>query len=270
MNKKISAVMVVYNEEAVIERALQSVYKFADEIIIVHDGQCKDKTLEIAKKFTKDIFTLPHIGEAEPHRPFTYSKAKNNLILQLDADEFVPAETIGKLTQIIDSGRDFTSLLLNWKQYYNNEKILMGYKTIIFDKSKHYFIGVPHAWPKLLKNVEPKEIILNADLFNAPKYDNSSWEIFKTKWLKWKDIHAKYLRQDFSQINTWNYDSDFWDYPTNLIVKYPLFFGIPYTILSETYKLLRSLNKNIQIIKMQVYSLLYRLLLVKALIKVDK
>ena len=41
----ISACLVVYNEEKVIRQCLDSIKGFVDEIILVHDGQCTDKTL---------------------------------------------------------------------------------------------------------------------------------------------------------------------------------------------------------------------------------
>lgn len=44
----ISACLVVRNEEAVIERCLESLAGVVDEIVLVHDGECEDRTLEIA------------------------------------------------------------------------------------------------------------------------------------------------------------------------------------------------------------------------------
>jgi cellulose synthase/poly-beta-1,6-N-acetylglucosamine synthase-like glycosyltransferase len=72
----VSAVMVIYNEEKVLERALRSFCDLVDETIIVHDGKCSDKSLEIARKYTNRIFEREHIGASERHRPFTYSPLK--------------------------------------------------------------------------------------------------------------------------------------------------------------------------------------------------
>ena len=56
----ISACLVVYNEEKSIQCCLESLRPVVNEIIIVHDGECNDKTLEIARKFTKHIYFQPH------------------------------------------------------------------------------------------------------------------------------------------------------------------------------------------------------------------
>ena len=52
---KISANVVVYNEERNIKRCLDSVRDAVDEIILVNSGPCTDRTLEIAKRYTKNI-----------------------------------------------------------------------------------------------------------------------------------------------------------------------------------------------------------------------
>ena len=41
----ISACLVVHNEEKLIGRCLESIKNLVDEIIVVHDGPCQDKTL---------------------------------------------------------------------------------------------------------------------------------------------------------------------------------------------------------------------------------
>lgn len=85
---KISTCIVLRNEEKVIERCLQSVKLISAEIIVVHDGPCTDNSLVIAKKYQAKIFQEKYIGEAEFHRPLTYTKAQGDWILQIDADEF--------------------------------------------------------------------------------------------------------------------------------------------------------------------------------------
>ena len=49
MTNKISACLVVRNEEKIIKKCLDSIKDVVDEIIIVHDGEYNDKTLKICK-----------------------------------------------------------------------------------------------------------------------------------------------------------------------------------------------------------------------------
>ena len=51
----VSLCMIVKDEEAVLSRCLTSVGDFADEIIIVDTGS-KDRTKEIAGRFTDKIY----------------------------------------------------------------------------------------------------------------------------------------------------------------------------------------------------------------------
>jgi hypothetical protein len=46
----VSACLVLRNEEAVVERCLRSLEGVVEEIVLVHDGECEDRTLEIAER----------------------------------------------------------------------------------------------------------------------------------------------------------------------------------------------------------------------------
>jgi len=86
----ISACIVVRNEEKLIKRCLESIVEVVDEIIVVHDGECGDKTIEICKKFNARVFVRKkRYNSAEPHRPFSYRKARFEWIFQIDADEYL-------------------------------------------------------------------------------------------------------------------------------------------------------------------------------------
>ena len=86
---KISAVISAYNEEKNIERCLKSL-TFADEIIVV-DNSSTDKTLEIAKKYTKNVYEQKNNPEEIDFlKNLGFEKASSEWILSIDADEEVP------------------------------------------------------------------------------------------------------------------------------------------------------------------------------------
>lgn len=88
---KISAVITCFNEEKKIKDCLESV-EWVDEIILV-DNSSKDKTVEIAKKYTKNIFSQENDPESiDLLKNFGFSKASGDWILSLDADERVTPE----------------------------------------------------------------------------------------------------------------------------------------------------------------------------------
>lgn len=84
----ISLCMIVKNEENTLSRCLNNIRDKVDEIIIVDTGS-NDRTKEIAKKYTNEIFDFKWCDDFAKARNFSISKAKNDWILVLDADEEV-------------------------------------------------------------------------------------------------------------------------------------------------------------------------------------
>lgn len=86
---KITAVVLTKNEEKNIKRCLKSL-DFCDEIIII-DDYSTDKTLDIVYKTCKNIkvFKKELKGNFAEQRNFAMSKAKNDWVLFVDADEEV-------------------------------------------------------------------------------------------------------------------------------------------------------------------------------------
>ena len=164
----ISAVMVIYNEEAVLERALESLADLVDEIIIVHDGPCKDKSLQIATKYKAKIYVRKHVGICEPHRPLTYKKAKNDWILQIDADEYLSEGLRNNLGKLINTKVDIYDF--SWPGFYKNRHYIGPYKRALFKKSKIVYFGLRHHDPvPLNKDVVVKKS--NYRVIHKPNYE---------------------------------------------------------------------------------------------------
>lgn len=87
---KISVVIVAYNEELNIGRCLESVKDIADEMIVV-DSISNDKTAVIARSMGAIVIEQPFLGYVE-QKNFATSKAKNDWVLSLDADEALSPE----------------------------------------------------------------------------------------------------------------------------------------------------------------------------------
>ncbi|MDP3988169.1 MAG: glycosyltransferase family 2 protein [Candidatus Levybacteria bacterium] len=87
---KLSVVVSAFNEERKIKDCLESV-KWADEIILINSSST-DKTVEIAKKYTKKIFTQPNHKMLNINKNFGFDNATGDWILNLDSDERVSPE----------------------------------------------------------------------------------------------------------------------------------------------------------------------------------
>lgn len=100
----LSVCIVARNEEDYIERCLKSVYKWADEIIVV-DSQSQDNTKKIAKKYAK-VFTKVNDPSHHVNKQWSFTKAKNKWVFSLDADEELSAELKKEIERVIrDDGR---------------------------------------------------------------------------------------------------------------------------------------------------------------------
>ncbi len=83
---KISACMIVKNEEAMLPQCLDSIKNWVNEIIIVDTGST-DKTVAIAESFGARVYHHPWENDFSLHRNQSISYASGHWIFIIDADE---------------------------------------------------------------------------------------------------------------------------------------------------------------------------------------
>lgn len=83
---KITACMMVKNEEEMLPRCLTSIKDLVDEIVVVDTGS-EDKTIEIAESFGARIYHHPWENNFSTHRNQSISYATGDWIFIIDADE---------------------------------------------------------------------------------------------------------------------------------------------------------------------------------------
>ena len=88
---KLSLCIICKNEEQRIERCINSVKNYVDEMIVVDTGST-DKTIDIVKKLGAKVFEIEWEDDFSKARNYAISKAKGNWIIFLDADEYVIEE----------------------------------------------------------------------------------------------------------------------------------------------------------------------------------
>jgi glycosyltransferase involved in cell wall biosynthesis len=191
---KVTVCYVIYNEEKILERSLKSVEGVVDKIIIVHDGPCTDRSLEIAKKYGAVTFIQPKIGEAEPHKPFIFEKVKTPWILMLDADEYLSSELRKELKNTILHNPNYEGFAFQHELMYNGKPlkrkgIARGHRLILFRRDRYTISGLPHDEPKVMGAVKNIDLLLH----HRPLYENYSITTFKKKWLKWAKIQAQFM-----------------------------------------------------------------------------
>lgn len=118
----LSVIVITKNEERMIEACLESV-KWADEVIVA-DNSSTDKTLEIAKKYTKKIFVFQGENFAGLRNKAT-EKASGDWVLYVDADERVLAPLKEEILQLIIN-TDYSAFAISRRNIIFGQEVKYG------------------------------------------------------------------------------------------------------------------------------------------------
>ncbi|HQW24623.1 MAG TPA: glycosyltransferase family 2 protein [Saprospiraceae bacterium] len=99
--RPLSIVIITYNEEHNIRRCLESLQGIGDEILVVDSGSL-DSTTDICRSMGATVIEQDFLGYIE-QKNFATSKAKNDWVLSLDADEALTPELKTSILAIIDN-----------------------------------------------------------------------------------------------------------------------------------------------------------------------
>lgn len=88
MDNKLSACLIVKDEEPCIEKCLKSVKNHVDEIVVVDTGST-DNTIELAKKYADKVLNFKWVNDFSAARNFSLKCAEYDWIFVLDADNEV-------------------------------------------------------------------------------------------------------------------------------------------------------------------------------------
>lgn len=94
--------MIVKNEERLLSRAVESLIDFADELIIVDTGST-DRTKEIARKYTNQIYDFAMNNDFSAARNYAFSKCTLDYIYTADADEVIDEYNQAKIIDLKES-----------------------------------------------------------------------------------------------------------------------------------------------------------------------
>ena len=147
--RAVSACMITFNNSRTVEKALKSVASWASEIIVV-DSFSTDGTFEIAKKYATISEQRPWPGFRDQYN-YCISKAKNDWVIFLDADEEISKELAEEIAERLelDAGA-YDGYIAHRRNYYLGRWIMHGgwvpdSEIRHFRKSKGTFAGGLHA-----------------------------------------------------------------------------------------------------------------------------
>lgn len=137
---KISVLMITKNTEKTIEKSLESVCDWVDEIIII-DDYSTDKTIEKIKKFKRVKVFQNHEENLAKQRAFGLGKCRNDWVLVLDADEIISDGLKKEIVSIFKSSKfSNDGYLIPFQNHYLGRQLRYGgenyKKMILFKKDK--------------------------------------------------------------------------------------------------------------------------------------
>ena len=217
MDKKlkpgISACLVIKDEELVIERCLKSIEDVVDEIIVVHDGKCSDKSLKICKSYGAKVFERDFFGECAVHRPFTFEKSTHEWVLVIDADEYLSDRLRDNIIDFIkDDQVDAYSFI--WPLYDGAKNVTKKWprKIALLRLDKIYYFAFPDV-PVLSRGITKK---VDDCLEHKPINPNLEWKIALSK-MRRIFKKAPFAWEDYKKIP--QYNSGLSDWPLSFKIK---------------------------------------------------
>jgi glycosyltransferase involved in cell wall biosynthesis len=120
----LSVYMITLNNGPTIERALQSVAGWADEVIVV-DSHSTDGAIGIIEKYTNTLFQYDTSDMREKYQ-YAQDKCKNRWALFIDADEWLTKEFKEEVEKVISSGTPRDGYMAHRRNIYLGREIKYG------------------------------------------------------------------------------------------------------------------------------------------------
>lgn len=108
----LSVTVITKNEEDRLPACLESVKNLADEIIVLDSGST-DRTVDIAKRYTDQVYVVDWPGYG-PQKQRALERARGDWVLAIDADEALTPELENEIAQILEIPVQEVAYRLPW------------------------------------------------------------------------------------------------------------------------------------------------------------
>ncbi len=165
----LSICMIVKNEEKYIDNCLKSMTPLIEngiaEFVIVDTGST-DKTIEICRKYTDNIYYFEWQDNFSMARNYSISKANGEYIFIQDADQCVDNNSINDLVNLFNSKdyRSYNTIYIKLRNYLNenlNEYSDLQFPLIFKNDGNFKYIGAVHNQPIFSEPIKFTDIQIN-------------------------------------------------------------------------------------------------------------
>lgn len=196
---KISALLITYNEIIHIGEVLKNL-SFADEIIVV-DSFSNDGTVEAVKEFPEVKFYQNTFKDFTSQRTFAVTKATNNWILFIDADERLPQASIEEILSEIQKPNAHSAYFMRRLIYFKGKRLRFGGRMTdkihrLFQKDKARYKPGRLVHEKL--EVKGSTGVLKKPLLHYPY---QSFLHYKTKRMHYAKLKGRELKEKGVKTN---------------------------------------------------------------------
>ncbi len=161
--KTVTLCMILKNEEAVLQRCLDSIKDICDEIVIIDTGST-DNTKEIARLYTDKVIDFEWIDDFSAARNFAFSHATMDYILWLDADDILLSKDLLKLRNLkrsLDGSVDAYSMYYNIAFDEDGNPTFSYRRNRLVKREKNFqWVGAVHEYLAVYGNIVPTNIAI--------------------------------------------------------------------------------------------------------------
>lgn len=192
---RISTCILMKNEENNIERCLESVKPFSDEIIIVDNGST-DHSVDIAKKYATRIINSPDTLVDEGRNKYL-QVATGDWIFVIDADEFIINEQWAQVKQVLSKAdSSFSRCELTMYHFYGDDRFTETktrgrlFKNLPGLRYSDYFV---HSSITTMMNMEGKQTLkLDSPIYHLDALVNNN----KDKRTKYTSLLERQIKEN--------------------------------------------------------------------------
>ncbi|MFA5376442.1 MAG: glycosyltransferase [Dehalococcoidia bacterium] len=155
---KLTVYCIAKNEEMSLPVMLDSVKDIADEIVVCDTGST-DRTIEVAKRYTDKVYSIPWEDSFAKARNLALEKCTGDWILSMDCDEVLTEETAKNLKPVLRKIPDNIHLILvtmrmlkddgSLHQSFLAERVIRNHVGVRFEGDMHNWVETAPGYDRI-------------------------------------------------------------------------------------------------------------------------